>query len=91
MSLSASETRNETQTSEARDWLQNHWQEVFESVPKGTVWAVLSRDGRQVLFYGDDSEQLRKESAARGEPNPVLHLVPNFPDFMAGPLSGDFI
>jgi len=44
-----------------------------------------------VLFYGDDSEQLRQKSASLGEPNPVLHLAPDFPDFLCGPLSGDFV
>ena len=91
MSVSAIETTAGTQNSGARDWLQNHWDEVFASVPRGTIWAVLSRDGKHVLFYGNDSEQLRRKSASVGEPNPVLHLVPDLPDFLCGPLSGDFV
>jgi len=91
MSVSPVETTANTRNSEARDWLQDHWQEVFASVPKGTVWAVVSRDGKHVLFYGDDSEQLRQKSASLGEPNPVLVLVPDFPDFLCGPLSGNFV
>ena len=91
MVASEHETTANTHNSEARDWLQDHWQEVFASVPKGTNWAAVSRDGKHVLFYGDDSEQLRQKSASLGEPNPVLHLAPDFPDFLCGPLSGDFV
>jgi len=47
MSVSTIETPARTQNSGARDWLQNHWDEVFASVPRGTIWAVLSRDGKQ--------------------------------------------
>jgi hypothetical protein len=72
MSVSTIETPARTQNSGARDWLQNHWDEVFASVPRGTIWAVLSRDGKHVLFYGNDSEQLRRKSASLGEPNLVL-------------------
>jgi hypothetical protein len=61
MSVSTIETTAGTQNSGARDWLQNHWDEVFASVPRGTIWAVLSRDGKHVLFYGNDSEQTAPE------------------------------
>jgi hypothetical protein len=61
-------------------WLQEHWEEIIASVPKGTRWAILSQDARRLLSYGDNVDLLLHQAADRGEPGAISIAIPNLPD-----------
>jgi hypothetical protein len=68
-------------------WFQDHFMEVLKDVPPHT-WAALSDDRRRVLAYGKDADEVTKRANALGEPAPHLLRVPDWDDFVAGPLVG---
>jgi hypothetical protein len=71
-------------------WFQDHFMEVLQGVPPHT-WAALSDDRRRVLAYGDDAKEVTKRANALGEPKPHLLRVPDWDDFVAGPLVGKLV
>jgi hypothetical protein len=68
-------------------WFQDNFMEVLKDVPPHT-WAALSDDWRRVLAYGNDAKEVTKQANTLGEPTPHLLRVPDWDDFVAGPLVG---
>ena len=68
-------------------WFQDHFIEVLKDVPPHT-WAALSDDWHHVVAYGEDADEVTKRAAALGEASPRLLRVPDWDDYVSGPLCG---
>jgi hypothetical protein len=81
---------NDSKPQSSMAWFQDRYMEVIEGVPPHT-WAALSDDRRRVLAYGTDAHEVTQRANALGEPAPHMLRVPDWDDFIAGPLVGKLV
>ena len=67
---------------EALGYLQEHREEMMESVPAGMCCA-FTPDFRRLIAYGPDHDDARTRAAALGENNPRLLVKPEMDCIMA--------
>jgi hypothetical protein len=71
-------------------WFQDNFMDVLSGIPPHT-WVALSDDRRRILAYGDDADEVTKRANALVEALPHLLRVPDWDDYLAGPLTGKLI